>query len=200
MFVLAFLATLLLGLVWWWSMLESLRVSRHAMSALPGRGESSRATLWVMRGRLDFDLERTRLRGAGLPGGEGFAYWMFDATVTTYTPRPMNAPAWLKRLGVDGAWWSDDRTVTPIVPFATTQATTTAATQVTATRTHRRVCLLVPMWMALLPVASVALVAGWRVSRPRRRRRAGLCPACGYDVRATPDRCPECGNAVLRQT
>jgi hypothetical protein len=46
---------------------------------------------------------------------------------------------------------------------------------------------------ALLPLAWLMVQADIRLQRRRLRQMSGLCPTCGYDLRATPDRCPECG-------
>jgi hypothetical protein len=50
-----------------------------------------------------------------------------------------------------------------------------------------------PYWSAAL--LSAVLPVAWVATRWRRRWRlvAGRCPACGYDLRASPHRCPECG-------
>lgn len=56
----------------------------------------------------------------------------------------------------------------------------------------------IPLWMT-----SVLCGAGlWLTLRPARRRRRretrGLCRDCGYDLRGTARRCPECGAEAAR--
>jgi hypothetical protein len=59
------------------------------------------------------------------------------------------------------------------------------------TLAFRRVVL--PMWLPVLLAALPPAIALARRERRRRRTLKGLCPRCGYDLRASPGRCPECG-------
>jgi hypothetical protein len=54
-------------------------------------------------------------------------------------------------------------------------------------------------WWSLACLTALAPTL-WLGRRARTHRRPGLCPQCGYDLRATPgeggallSRCPECG-------
>jgi hypothetical protein len=50
-----------------------------------------------------------------------------------------------------------------------------------------------PLWPLALGLATGGLPSILLLRRRLLRPKAGLCRACGYDLRATPGRCPECG-------
>ncbi len=64
---------------------------------------------------------------------------------------------------------------------------------------RRYTSLVFPLWAPIALLLLPALV--WtrqmmRRRRQRRRLRSGLCVQCGYDVRSSIERCPECGAAL----
>jgi hypothetical protein len=51
-----------------------------------------------------------------------------------------------------------------------------------------------PHWLPTLLTLLPTVLFG-NLARRMGRHRHGCCQHCGYDLRATPDRCPECGMA-----
>jgi hypothetical protein len=119
---------------------------------------------------------------------EGSGHWK-----TTYDGVPIELVEDRPRL--DAGSWCDE-----IWAVATAPGMTAGQRADVCCLWHER--LDVPLWtvrysrLAVLTLALPALTVAARVGgrlRRHRRRFGGCCPACAYDLRATPGRCPECG-------
>jgi hypothetical protein len=53
--------------------------------------------------------------------------------------------------------------------------------------------LMIPIWLIVPLLLVLPAFQVTTARRNRRRQNIGRCRNCGYDLRATPDRCPECG-------
>ena len=54
----------------------------------------------------------------------------------------------------------------------------------------------VPWWFAITVPSALPICLLCRVLADRIKLRRGHCEKCGYDLRASPERCPECGEPV----
>jgi hypothetical protein len=59
--------------------------------------------------------------------------------------------------------------------------------------TTQSLSITFPWWAVILATAFPPAYVARRRHARRERRRAGRCADCGYDLRASPERCPECG-------
>jgi hypothetical protein len=140
----------------------------------------------------DYDVPARTLRTIHLTASEGGLWfdWAYHPVPAPGAHREWgnlmrDHPHWWERFGAPGGYTADE---TWLGFYGHVGAN--------GNRTWYFIVRL-PYWFVASAGALIPAVALRRRLRTSRRRRRGLCVHCGYDLRGSSDRCPECG-AVAR--
>jgi hypothetical protein len=152
------------------------------------------AVLWVR----SHSVSDSVMYGSG--AGERGAQSLRGAIVVATTNRPHSPRTlrWDRFRGPQGSVWGSHRTLPNRLGFGyVAQAVAlppSSALDLPPVIQQR--LLVVPLWFLVAVFASLPVLRLYTALRGRWTRRMGLCPRCAYDLRATPDHCPECGAAA----
>jgi hypothetical protein len=135
-----------------------------------------RQSVQVVRGEFEFvAAEQTVYQGKfrqPVLQPDVSARWSINEPVMTWFPLP--AGSFLSRLGF--AHWTDAWSM--------------------SWYTWRSEIWAMPLWGPAVAFGVLPTLTLTNLLRRRRRSREGLCPRCGYDLRASTGRCPECGTPI----
>jgi hypothetical protein len=145
---------------------------------------------------IDFERTHSDRRGrsayAMLESGGGICFELSSDRWTTNDPAELDEyrAMWSSKDGFDGYWRPGDDYPRP-KSHGFIRGGFSLWRDVSRS-TEKEYQLIVPCWFVILVAG---LMPGIWVFRKRRGSGGigSLCPSCGYDLRATPERCPECG-------
>ena len=111
-----------------------------------------------------------------------FIVRIVEPVSTPFPPRDQHfVPAWLAHLGIRAGEGSGDYVLAASIENGP------------VTYAYQRMRSISVHFGLILLLTAVA-PSLWLLRRPSRHK--GVCRRCRYDLRATPDRCPECGTPV----